>query len=112
MRRLGSSSPNTGLPASMMGSQGLAGSRVGPSPLWSLLSNKYMYLFVITWATIHISLGACTVMGIVAKKLGYGAVTANLLGTVSDKNMSYTVCLTWGFSYEARYAFDDGCWIM
>ncbi|KAI8646515.1 major facilitator superfamily domain-containing protein [Parasitella parasitica] len=46
-----------------------------------LLKNKYIYPFVFGWATIHISLGASHVLGIVAKKIGFDAVTANLLTT-------------------------------
>lgn len=49
----------------------------------SLLKNKYLYPFVISWASIHLSLGAAHVLGIVAKKVGFDAVTANLLTTVS-----------------------------
>ncbi|KAI8366634.1 major facilitator superfamily domain-containing protein [Radiomyces spectabilis] len=50
------------------------------APLKKLYSNHYLYLFMVGWASLHIALGACTVLGIVSKKLGYGAVTANLLG--------------------------------
>lgn len=49
----------------------------------SLLKNKYLYPFVVSWASIHLSLGAAHVLGIVAKKVGFDAVTANLLTTVS-----------------------------
>lgn len=48
-----------------------------------LLKNKYLYPFMISWASIHIALGAPHVLGIVAKKLGFDAITANLLTTVS-----------------------------
>lgn len=48
-----------------------------------LLKNKLLYLFMFSWATLHIALGAPRVLGIVAKKLGFDAVTANLLTTVS-----------------------------
>jgi ACS family pantothenate transporter-like MFS transporter len=47
-----------------------------------LLKNKFLYLFMFSWATVHIALGAPRVLGIVAKKLGFDAVTANLLTTV------------------------------
>ncbi|KAK4512376.1 C2H2-type zinc finger transcription factor [Mucor velutinosus] len=47
----------------------------------SLLKNKYLYPFVISWASIHLSLGAAHVLGIVAKKIGFDAVAANLLTT-------------------------------
>ncbi|EPB83499.1 hypothetical protein HMPREF1544_09720 [Mucor circinelloides 1006PhL] len=47
----------------------------------SLLKNKYLYPFVVSWASIHLSLGAAHVLGIVAKKVGFDAVTANLLTT-------------------------------
>ncbi|KAI7898066.1 major facilitator superfamily domain-containing protein [Cokeromyces recurvatus] len=46
-----------------------------------LLGNPYLYLFAISWASIHISLGASHVLGIVAKKLGFDSVTSNLLTT-------------------------------
>lgn len=48
-----------------------------------LLKNKFLYLFMVSWATLHIALGAPRVLGIVAKKLGFDAVTSNLLTTVS-----------------------------
>ncbi|KAG2211868.1 hypothetical protein INT47_004555 [Mucor saturninus] len=46
-----------------------------------LLKNKYLYPFMISWASVHIALGAPHVLGIVAKKLGFDAITANLLTT-------------------------------
>ncbi|KAL0073944.1 major facilitator superfamily domain-containing protein [Phycomyces blakesleeanus] len=46
-----------------------------------LLGNKYLGLFVVGWASVHIALGAPHVIGIVAKKLGFDAVTSNLLTT-------------------------------
>lgn len=49
----------------------------------ALLKNKYLYPFIFAWASVHISLGASHVLGIVAKKLDFDAVTANLLTTVS-----------------------------
>ncbi|KAI9256857.1 major facilitator superfamily domain-containing protein [Helicostylum pulchrum] len=61
------------------------GKRVSSSNRWnkikSLASNKYLYPFIFGWASIHISLGAAHVLGIVAKKLDFDAVTANLLTT-------------------------------
>ncbi|KAG0164590.1 hypothetical protein DFQ30_009727 [Apophysomyces sp. BC1015] len=48
----------------------------------SLLTNRYLIPFIIGWAAVHVSLGATTVLGIVARKLGYDAVTANLITTV------------------------------
>lgn len=48
-----------------------------------LLGNKYLYPFIVSWAAVHISLGAPRVLGIVAKKIGFDAVTSNLLTTVS-----------------------------
>ncbi|KAI8889803.1 MFS general substrate transporter [Backusella circina FSU 941] len=46
-----------------------------------LLSNKYLLPFTFGWAGLHIAMGAVHVLGIVSKKLGYDAVTANLLTT-------------------------------
>ncbi|KAI8390065.1 major facilitator superfamily domain-containing protein [Blakeslea trispora] len=46
-----------------------------------LAKNKYLYPFVIGWAVIHMAHGAFQVLGIVAKKIGFDAVTANLLTT-------------------------------
>ncbi|RCH97282.1 hypothetical protein CU098_004220 [Rhizopus stolonifer] len=46
-----------------------------------LIKNKYLYAFIFGWASIHIALGASTVLGIVIKKLGHDAITANLLTT-------------------------------
>jgi ACS family pantothenate transporter-like MFS transporter len=48
-----------------------------------LLGNKYIYPFIVGWAVVHISLGAAHVLGIVSKKIGFDAVTSNLLTTVS-----------------------------
>ena len=50
--------------------------------LRSLAGNIYLYPFMMGWASLHVALSACHVLGIVAKKLGYDAVTANLLSTV------------------------------
>ncbi|EIE81402.1 hypothetical protein RO3G_06107 [Rhizopus delemar RA 99-880] len=46
-----------------------------------LIKNKYLYAFIIGWSSIHIALGASHVLGIVVKKLGHNAITANLLTT-------------------------------
>lgn len=51
-----------------------------------LTGNKYLYLFMCGWASLHVALGACHVLGIVAKKSGYDAVTSNLLTTVSGSS--------------------------
>lgn len=56
----------------------------------SLLKNKYLYPFIFGWASVHISLGASHVLGIVAKKLDFDAVTANLLTTVSSLFILYS----------------------
>lgn len=48
-----------------------------------LAGNKYLYPFVLGWASLHVGMGGCFLLGIVAKKSGYDAVTANLLTTVS-----------------------------
>ncbi|KAI7858788.1 major facilitator superfamily domain-containing protein [Circinella umbellata] len=61
-----------------------------------LLRNKYLYLFVLGWASVHLSLGAAHVLGIMAKKLGYDAVTANLL-TTPDILITMTAGLCNGF---------------
>ncbi|KAI8391808.1 major facilitator superfamily domain-containing protein [Radiomyces spectabilis] len=45
------------------------------------LSDKYLYLFVLCWASLHLGLGPAHVLGIVAKKLGYSAISANLFTT-------------------------------
>lgn len=55
-----------------------------------LLKNKYLYPFMVSWASVHISLGAPHVLGIVAKKLGFDAITANLLTTVSLFFLSFS----------------------
>lgn len=59
-----------------------------------LLKNKYLYPFVISWASLHLSLGAAHVLGIVAKKIGYDAVTANLLTTVRYSNALFDIFVT------------------
>ncbi|KAI9246511.1 major facilitator superfamily domain-containing protein [Phascolomyces articulosus] len=46
-----------------------------------LIRNKYLYLFVLGWTSLHLSIGAAHTLGIMAKKLGFDAVTANLLTT-------------------------------
>ncbi|KAI9016388.1 major facilitator superfamily domain-containing protein [Phycomyces nitens] len=55
--------------------------RITKSFIKHVLGNKYLGLFVLGWASVHIALGAPHVLGIVAKKLGYDAVTSNLLTT-------------------------------
>ncbi|GAB5586186.1 hypothetical protein Unana1_01086 [Umbelopsis nana] len=37
-----------------------------------------LYMFIIAWVSLHISMGATAVLGIVARKSGYDAVTSNL----------------------------------
>lgn len=61
------------------------------SKVKSLLTNKYLLPFTLGWAGLHIAMGATHVLGIVSKKLGYDAVTANLLTTVSFSNV-YLTC--------------------
>jgi ACS family pantothenate transporter-like MFS transporter len=58
----------------------------------SLLTNKYLLPFTFGWAGLHIAMGATHVLGIVSKKLGYDAVTANLLTTVSFNCIFNMVC--------------------
>lgn len=41
-----------------------------------------LYMFIIAWVSLHISMGATAVLGIVARKSGYDAVTSNLFTTV------------------------------
>ena len=47
-----------------------------------LIRNKYLYLFVLGWASLQLALGASHVIGIVMRKIGFDAVSANLLTTV------------------------------
>ncbi|KAG0963095.1 hypothetical protein G6F31_008014 [Rhizopus arrhizus] len=47
-----------------------------------LIKNKYLYAFIFGWSSIHTAMGASHVLGIVVKKLGHNAITANLLTTV------------------------------
>jgi len=42
-----------------------------------------LYMFIIAWVSLHISMGATAVLGIVARKSGYDAVTSNLFTTPS-----------------------------
>lgn len=49
----------------------------------AVVSNKYLYPFIFAWASIHIALGATHLLGIISKKLGFDAITSNLLTTVS-----------------------------
>ena len=72
------------VPGSTPSSSG-PGRRSTVSTFRQLLRNKYLYLFVFAWSSVHLSIGAAHVLGIMAKKLGYDAVTANLLTTVSHK---------------------------
>lgn len=73
-----------------------------------LIKNKYLYAFIFGWASIHIALGASTVLGIVIKKLGHDAITANLLTTVSF--LSQEVHLL-NIFIVARYHCDHDCWV-
>ncbi|KAI8340229.1 major facilitator superfamily domain-containing protein [Chlamydoabsidia padenii] len=61
-----------------------------------LAGNKYLYPFISGWASLHVALGACHVLGIAAKKSGYDAVTANLL-TTPDTLITMVVSLCNGF---------------
>ncbi|ORY98400.1 major facilitator superfamily domain-containing protein [Absidia repens] len=61
-----------------------------------LTGNKYLYPFISGWASLHVALGGCHVLGIVAKKSGYDAVTANLL-TTPDTLITMVVSLCNGF---------------
>jgi ACS family pantothenate transporter-like MFS transporter len=47
-----------------------------------LIKNKYLYPFMFGWACVHVAMGAAQVLGIVIKKLGFDAITANILTTV------------------------------
>ncbi|KAI9469647.1 MAG: major facilitator superfamily domain-containing protein [Benjaminiella poitrasii] len=72
----------------------------------SLLKNPYLYLFMVSWAAVHISLGAVHVLGIVAKKLGFDSVTSNLL-TTPDTIITMLAGLCNGFisdKYRTRIA--------
>ncbi|KAI8083073.1 major facilitator superfamily domain-containing protein [Halteromyces radiatus] len=46
-----------------------------------LLTNKYIAPLVISWTLLNLALGASHVLGIVAKRIGYDAVAANLFTT-------------------------------
>jgi ACS family pantothenate transporter-like MFS transporter len=75
-----------------------------------LAKNKYLYLFIISWASLHIGLGAPRVLGIVSKKLGFDSVTSNLLTTVSLRLhviIVFTDCMN-----IAGYNSNNDCWIM
>lgn len=62
----------------------------------ALAKNKYLYPFAIGWAGLHVCLGTKSVLGIVAKKSGYDAVTANLV-TTPDTIITMLVGLVNGF---------------
>ncbi|KAI8993262.1 major facilitator superfamily domain-containing protein [Pilobolus umbonatus] len=62
----------------------------------ALFKNKYLYMFVFGWSSLHMALGAPHVLGIVAKKLGFDAVTSNLL-TTPDTILTMIVGLCNGF---------------
>ncbi|CAO3591740.1 unnamed protein product [Absidia cylindrospora] len=64
--------------------------------LQTLAGNKYIYPFICGWASLHVALGACHVLGITAKKSGYDAVTANLL-TTPDTLVTMITSLCNGF---------------
>ncbi|RCH81348.1 hypothetical protein CU098_003644 [Rhizopus stolonifer] len=72
-----------------------------------LLTNKYLYPFVISWASIHIATGASQVLGIVAKKVGFDAITANLL-TTPDTIITMLFGLCNGFISD-KYRNRIGC---
>ncbi|KAH8554692.1 major facilitator superfamily domain-containing protein [Umbelopsis sp. PMI_123] len=42
-----------------------------------------LYIFTISWVALHISMGATAVLGIVARKSGYDAISSNLFTTPS-----------------------------
>ncbi|KAG0174732.1 hypothetical protein DFQ28_008546 [Apophysomyces sp. BC1034] len=74
------------------------GSKTG---IQSIVANKFFYLLVIGWACVHLSLGAAHVLGIVAKKIGYDAISANLF-TTPDMLVTMAVGLVNGFMSD-RY---------
>lgn len=67
-----------------------------------MLTNRYLFLFVIAWVCLHLGLGAFDVLGIVAKKAGYSAVAANLFTTPVYHSTSLT------FGHFLADAYRDG----
>ncbi|KAI9493578.1 major facilitator superfamily domain-containing protein [Zychaea mexicana] len=64
--------------------------------LRSLLRNKYIYFLVVGWTTLYLGMGGAHVLGIVAKRVGYDAITANLF-TSPDMLVSMLVGLGNGY---------------
>ncbi|KAI8140101.1 major facilitator superfamily domain-containing protein [Fennellomyces sp. T-0311] len=46
--------------------------------LRKLLVNKYIYFLVLGWTMLYLAIGGAHVLGIIAKKVGYDAISANL----------------------------------
>ncbi|KAJ8651545.1 hypothetical protein O0I10_012895 [Lichtheimia ornata] len=64
--------------------------------LRKVIANKFLYFFVPGWTLTHLAVGASHVLGIVAKKSGYDAITANLF-TSPDLIISMLAGITNGF---------------
>ncbi|KAG2184714.1 hypothetical protein INT43_000627 [Umbelopsis isabellina] len=59
------------------------GSFFSKETMTGLFGTWPLYIFVIAWVSLHISMGSTAVLGIVARKSGYDAVTSNLFTTPS-----------------------------
>ncbi|CAO3686637.1 unnamed protein product [Umbelopsis ramanniana] len=61
-----------------------------------------LYMFIIAWVSLHISMGATAVLGIVARKSGYDAISSNLFTTPSTFLNMITVVLNGFLSDRLR----------
>ncbi|KAI8582308.1 hypothetical protein K450DRAFT_228349 [Umbelopsis ramanniana AG] len=61
-----------------------------------------LYMFMIAWVSLHISMGATAVLGIVARKSGYDAISSNLFTTPSTFLNMITVVLNGFLSDRLR----------
>ncbi|CAM0142503.1 unnamed protein product [Umbelopsis sp. WA50703] len=59
------------------------GSFFSKETMQGLFGTWPLYMFVIAWVSLHISMGSTAVLGIVARKSGYDAVSSNLFTTPS-----------------------------
>jgi hypothetical protein len=67
------------------------GSFFSKETMQGLFGTWPLYMFVIAWVSLHISMGSTAVLGIVARKSGYDAVSSNLFTTVCQSAQSIII---------------------
>ncbi|KAI7851961.1 major facilitator superfamily domain-containing protein [Circinella umbellata] len=66
----------------------------------SLVFDKYIYFLVFGWTMLHLSMGGAHVLGVIAKRVGYDAITANLF---TSPDMAISMLAGLGNGYLSDY---------